>query len=112
MPEKKIRSKHIGYNAQREQCRINKYTYIEKINGVPYLFCNYPFPQPEHKKGICKAGTCTDMREIPHDVVAADEDVNNTLESIPLEKGTFQSMTKEEYNAKNPATGMPCESNE
>ncbi len=78
MTDKKVRSKHIGYNAQREQCRLNKYTYTEKIGGsanqsaVPVLFCNYPFSDPSHKKGLCKASTCTDMREIPDDVVAAD----------------------------------------
>ncbi len=72
MTENKVRGKHIGYGAQREQCRLNKYTYIEKINGAPVLFCNYPFSAPEHKKGLCKAGTCTDMRSIPADVVAAD----------------------------------------
>jgi hypothetical protein len=82
MSDKKVRSKHIGYNAQREQCRLNSYTYIEKINGVPVLFCNYPFSQIDHKKGLCKASTCTDMREIPADVVAADKatETDKTIE--------------------------------
>ncbi len=73
MTEKKARGKHIGYTAQREQCRLNKYTYIEKINGAGILFCNYPFDTATHKKGLCKASTCTDMREIPSDILAADE---------------------------------------
>ncbi len=81
MTDKKVRGKHIGYGAQREQCRLNKYTYIEKINGAPVLFCNYPFTEHDHKKGLCKAGTCTDMREIPADVVAADDKVE-----VPGEK--------------------------
>jgi hypothetical protein len=78
----KVRSKHIGYNAQREQCRLNKYTYIEKIFGVPVLCCNYPFDKPTHKKGLCKASTCTDMREIPDDVVAADKGKISSAEII------------------------------
>lgn len=83
MSEKK-RSKHIGFNAQREQCRLNKYTYTEKVNSIPVLFCNYPFPQPEHKKGICRANTCTDMREIPDDVVDADNSESSLSDVVPV----------------------------
>jgi hypothetical protein len=25
--------------------------------------CNYPFDLKEHKKGVCRASTCTDMRK-------------------------------------------------
>ncbi len=73
MTEKAKRKKHVSYQAQREQCRLNKYTYEEKIGGAPYLMCNYPFPSPNHKKGLCKANLCTDMREIPDDIVDADK---------------------------------------
>ena len=77
MAEKKNgRSKHVSYPAQREQCRLNKHTYIEKCGtcGQKHLMCNYPFPQPDHKKGFCKAVTCTDMRTIPEEIVEADEE--------------------------------------
>lgn len=82
--EKKARSKHVGFSAQREQCRLNKYTYTEKINGLPVLLCNYPFPQPEHKKGVCRANTCTDMREIPDDIVDADNTESSLSGVVPM----------------------------
>lgn len=91
--DKKVRSKHIGYSAQREQCRLNKYTYIEKINGAAVLFCNYPFDAPGHKKGLCKAGTCTDMREIPADVVAADVKVEVPEEVKPEDTTKTEDTT-------------------
>ncbi len=121
MTDKKARSKHIGYGAQREQCRLNKYTYTEKVNGVFTLFCNYPFPQPEHKKGLCKANTCTDMREIPADVVAADEKVvptckeldANTLADSGEGKEVQHSMgLEEETFSSEDQTEMPCPTNE
>ncbi len=108
MSEKKTRSKHIGYNAQREQCRLNKYTYIENISSLggsikmPVLFCNYPFSQPEHKKGLCKASTCTDMREIPDDVVLADSKIE-----VPQDG----KNTPGDTTAIN-TTEMPCPRNE
>ncbi len=95
------RSKHISYGAQREQCRLNKYTYIEKINGIPVLFCNYPFTNATHKKGLCKASTCTDMREIPADVVAADQSSKNTPETVEPTAGENSIETE-----------MPCPTNE
>ncbi len=72
---KKSRPKHISFQQQREQCRLNKFTYIEKCGGckTPVLMCNYPFESPVHKKGVCKASTCTDMRTIPPEIVQADE---------------------------------------
>ena len=83
MTDKKVRSKHVGYTAQREQCRLNKYTYTENVGGCVVLFCNYPFNDPYHKKGICRANTCTDMREIPADVVAADDRVEVPERKVP-----------------------------
>jgi hypothetical protein len=75
MTDKKTvkKKKHVSYPQQREQCRLNKFTYEEKIGTQRYLMCNYPFPQPVHKKGLCKASLCTDMREIPDDILAADD---------------------------------------
>jgi hypothetical protein len=73
MADKKVRPKHFGYGAQREFCRNNKHTYIEKFSGDPVLMCNYPFTDPFHKKGVCRASTCTDMREIPSEITTADE---------------------------------------
>ncbi len=105
MTEKKVRGKHIGYGAQREQCRLNKYTYIEKINGTPVLFCNYPFTDPTHKKGLCKASTCTDMREIPADILAADEKVEVPGEAEPVD----ETKTEETHVDK---TVMPNPKNE
>ncbi len=102
----KVRSKHIGFSAQREQCRLNKYTYTEKItdisgkNTMSILFCNYPFTDPTHKKGICKASTCTDMREIPADVVAADAADSEVVSGVDGEDSTFDN------------TEMPCPKNE
>ncbi len=122
MKDKKTRSKHIGYSAQREQCRLNKFTYIEKINGAPVLFCNYPFEDISHKKGICKAGTCTDMREIPADILAADEGtpkpmtivVEDDKVEVPGENTT--GTTGEDVDGTTgegvDGTKMPCPSNE
>jgi len=73
MTEKKTRAKHVGYAGQREFCRNNKHTYIEKFNGDPVLMCNYPFSDPYHKKGVCRAATCTDMRQIPKEITDADD---------------------------------------
>lgn len=57
-------SKHVSFPAQREQCRLNKFTYTEKCScGIVTLMCNYPFSDPKHKKGNCRASTCTDMRK-------------------------------------------------
>lgn len=113
MTEKKARSKHIGYNAQREQCRLNKYTYIEKINGVPVLFCNYPFGDPTHKKGLCKAGTCTDMREIPGDVLAADNDIaaRDAQEQEAYEASHREAQEPYDKSVED-TTDMPCPRNE
>ena len=114
MPEKKVRSKHIGYNAQREQCRLNKYTYIEKVNGAPVLFCNYPFTKPEHKKGICKASTCTDMREIPADIVAADNkvEVPGEREVSTCKEVDANTLADSGEGQTEDATKMPCPKNE
>ncbi len=78
MAEKKTnRKKHISYPKQREQCRLNKHTYIEKCDtcGQKFLMCAYPSSDPDFKKGFCKASTCTTIREIPDEVVEADEGV-------------------------------------
>ncbi len=69
------KSKHVSFPAQREQCRLNKFTYTEKCScGMVTLMCNYPFPEPTHKKGICRANTCTDMRK------TLAEDINEISE--------------------------------
>lgn len=73
--KKKDRKKHVSFATQREQCRLNKFTYDEKCScGIVTLMCNYPFPQPDHRKGICKASTCTDMRTLPDEIVEADKE--------------------------------------
>jgi hypothetical protein len=83
--KKKVRAKHVGFSGQREFCRNAGHTYIEKFSGDPVLMCNYPFPDPYHKKGVCRANTRTDMREIPEQteadsvldeaIIANDEEV-------------------------------------
>lgn len=69
------KGKHVSFPNQREQCRLNKYTYTEKCAcGILTLMCNYPFEDPKHKKGICRANTCTDMRKtLAGDVDAIEE---------------------------------------
>ena len=60
----KGKSKYVSFAAQREQCRLNKFTYTERCGcGIVSLMCNYPFDDPKHKKGMCRASTCTDMRK-------------------------------------------------
>jgi hypothetical protein len=70
--KKKVRAKHVGFSGQREFCRNNEHTYTEKFSGEQVLMCNYPFPDIFHKKGVCRANTCTDMREIPQEITEAD----------------------------------------
>jgi DNA-directed RNA polymerase subunit L len=89
---KKVRSKHVGYAAQREFCRNNNHTYTEKLNsltklivcGEAVLMCNYPFPDPYHKKGVCRASTCTDMREIPAEITEADEALSSQISASQI----------------------------
>ncbi len=58
------KGKYVSFANQREQCRLNKYTYEDKCEcGIITLMCNYPFSDPKHKKGKCRASTCTDMRK-------------------------------------------------
>ncbi len=65
-------AKHVSFPNQREQCRLNKFTYTEKCTcGIVTLMCNYPFPDPKHKKGVCRASTCTDMRKTLADDINA-----------------------------------------
>ncbi len=110
MTERK-RSKHVGFAAQREFCRNNKHTYMEKIAGDSVLMCNYPFPDPYHKKGVCKANTCTDMREIPEEVTQADEDLSKeVVEDDKVEVPGDEEKTPEEVKSGNDT--MPCPSNE
>ena len=73
--QKPIRKKYVSFAAQREQCRLNKYTYTETCDcGKVTLMCNYPFPDPTHRKGCCRANTCTDMRTLPDEIVEADKE--------------------------------------
>jgi hypothetical protein len=75
MADQTNRKKHVSYAKQREVCRLAKFTYEEKCSTCSqnFLMCNFPFPEPDHKKGFCRASTCTDMREIPDMVVEADK---------------------------------------
>lgn len=75
----KGKSKYVSFAAQREQCRLNKFTYTEKCDcGIVSLMCNYPFDDPKHKKGMCRANTCTDMRK------TLAEDVDAILSEEPV----------------------------
>jgi hypothetical protein len=82
----KTKSKYISFAKQREWCRLNKYTYTEKCGcGVISLMCNYPFDVSSHKKGMCRASTCTDMRkQVAEDVnEILSEETPRTEESVP-----------------------------
>ncbi len=87
----KSRNKYVSFPQQREQCRLNKYTYIEKCGSckTPVLMCNYPFGDPKHKKGVCKASTCTDLRTIPADIIEADETEKEVPTCDELDKTTL-----------------------
>jgi hypothetical protein len=123
MAEKKTRAKHVGYAAQREFCRNNKHTYIEKFDGDPILMCMYPFPDPYHKRGVCRANTCTDMREIPQDITvedeeaikAADDSAQDTIclevEPVRTEDDVYSSGIGEPTTDLD-TTHMPCPSND
>jgi hypothetical protein len=72
--------KYDSFASQREKCRNNGYAYTEKIDladgyKMPVLFCNYPFEDPSHKKGLCVAKTCTDLRKKPAPAPTQDADV-------------------------------------
>jgi hypothetical protein len=72
--------KYDSFATQREKCRNNGYAYTEKIDladgyKMPVLFCNYPFEDPSHKKGLCVAKTCTDLRKKPAPAPTQDADV-------------------------------------
>ncbi len=83
----KTKSKHVSFQAQREQCRLNKYTYIEKCGSckAPVLMCNYPFLDPSHKKGVCRASTCTDMRKTLAEDIDEIRSEAPTTEPCPVE---------------------------
>jgi hypothetical protein len=85
------RKKHISYPSQREQCRLNKHTYEDKCGtcGQKYLMCGYPSNDPEFKKGFCKAATCTSIREIPDDIVEADQKENTVPSCNELDQKTL-----------------------
>lgn len=109
---KKARVKHVGYAGQREFCRNNKHTYVEKFKGDPVLMCNYPFPDIHHKKGVCRANTCTDMREIPSEI--SDMDAENELaKEIAEDDLATQNIGVERTGADHvDSTIMPSPSNE
>lgn len=131
--KKKVRAKHVGFAAQREFCRNNDHTYTEKFSGEAVLFCNYPFPDPYHKKGVCRANTCTDMREIPQEITEADEGVTHNgapgddLTDEEIDDAANEALTysaggqdeelqpgapDEELEKVEADTLMPCPSNE
>lgn len=92
MEAKKARKKYVGFSAQREQCRLNKYTYTEKCScGMVTLMCNYPFTEPAHKKGVCRANTCTDMRTLPDEIVEADRELSGS----PAETDEAPALTED-----------------
>lgn len=86
-------NKYTSFANQRESCRLDKKTYVEKINGDSILFCNYPFTDPTHKKGLCLARTCTDLRQIPKEVV--DADVSGDDGTVKTEKGELACPSNE-----------------
>lgn len=120
MADKKVRTKHVGYAAQREFCRNNKHTYIEKFSGDPVLMCNYPFPDPYHKKGVCRANTCTDMREIPdvdpvaHKGESGDDLTDKVLDDVAAIDADNAETAGEELQPEESKieTIMPCASND
>lgn len=81
-----VKSKHVSFPNQREQCRLNKFTYTEKCTcGTITLMCNYPFEDPKHKKGVCRASTCTDMRKTLADdveAIASEETFDDGAEKV------------------------------
>lgn len=86
----KQRKKHISFAAQRERCRLNKWTYVEKCPDcdTKILMCGYPSTDHEFKHGFCKASTCTSIREIPDEVTKADMEMvesKETNEMSPVE---------------------------
>ncbi len=91
--------KYTSYPAQREVCRLNKgQTYTEVVGGAKLLFCNYPFTNPHHRKGLCKASTCTDLRQIPQEIVDIDEEASKTTEdseNLNTEKGEMACPSNE-----------------
>jgi hypothetical protein len=111
---KKARLKHVGYAAQREFCRNNKHTYIERFVGEPVTMCNYPFPSIHHKKGVCRASTCTDMREIPAEI--SDADLENELSKVPscdeVDLNTLADSGEGKIEEHIDSTIMPAPSNE
>jgi hypothetical protein len=115
MEDKKVRPKHVGFAGQREFCRNNKHAYTEKINETPVLMCNYPFPDPYHKKGVCRANTCTDMREIPQEITEADAETDVEKEVKYDDRNYAGQESQEEESIPCPSKVvnlMPCPSNE
>jgi hypothetical protein len=88
----KGKSKYVSFAAQREQCRLNKYTYTEKCAcDIVTLMCNYPFSETTHKKGVCRANTCTDMRK----TLATDIDEINSQGEPVKDEEPGAELTKE-----------------
>jgi hypothetical protein len=98
----KGKSKYVSFAAQREQCRLNKFTYTEKCGcGIVSLMCNYPFDDTKHKKGMCRASTCTDMRK----TLADDVDAILGEEAPPEEVIKDESGGLVACKAEEPQTG-------
>jgi hypothetical protein len=93
------KGKHVSFPAQREQCRLNKFTYTEKCScGIITLMCNYPFDDPKHKKGVCRASTCTDMRKtLAEDVeaIANEETLGQGVEKVTSVVGADEAKLTE-----------------
>lgn len=97
----KGKNKYVSFAAQREQCRLNKFTYTEKCScGIVSLMCNYPFGTANHKKGMCRASTCTDMRK----TLAADVDEilseETPMEAVKDESSQVEGTTRTDSEAQ------------
>lgn len=106
------KSKHVSFPNQREQCRLNKFTYTEKCGcGIVTLMCNYPFADPKHKKGVCRASTCTDMRKtLAEDIdeISGEETFDEGAEKVTEAMGADKeagSMAEEPVESEAPRTG-------
>jgi hypothetical protein len=98
------RPKHVSFAKQREWCRLNKHTYTEKCGNckTPILMCNYPFINPDHKKGFCKASTCTDMREIAE---TPEEEVPQAILDAEKEEAEMADKQEGQTEALNTDSG-------
>jgi hypothetical protein len=103
-------NKYLSFATQREDCRLDGKTYTEKIHGAKILFCNFPFTDIHHKRGLCKASTCTDLRQIPEEVVRADENCETGECTVSGTDGNAETVTGKAI--KTTEGELACPSNE